>query len=114
MKPLLFVLILLATNTALAQDDFVYNDHGKRDPFKPLVSATGLVITYDEDLSVGDLALEGIIADSSGNNAALVNGKIVKVGDQIGPYTVDVITLDHVEFLKDNQRYTLKMRKGGL
>ena len=49
----------------------MYDDHGKRDPFLPLVSSTGMVVTYDEDLSVNDLVLEGIVADSAGNNAAL-------------------------------------------
>jgi len=111
MRIFIFVLLLFITNLVYAQDSFVYDDHGKRDPFKPLVSADGLVITYDEDLSVNDLNLEGVIADSSGNNAAIVNDKIVKVHDSIGPYVVDVITDDHVEFLKGTQRYILKIKK---
>jgi len=100
MKLTIFVLLLFFTNSVYAQSAFVYDDHGKRDPFVPLVSSAGMVVTYDEDLSVNDLILEGIAADSSGNNAAIVNGKVVKVHDQIGPYIVDVITFDHVEFLK--------------
>src|SRR5471030_1931764 len=99
MRLLIFVL-LLSANSVYAQEAFVYDDHGKRDPFVPLVSSTGMVVTYDEDLSVNDLVLEGIVADASGNNVAIVNGKVVKAHDQIGPYLVDVITVDHVEFLK--------------
>ena len=113
MRFLIFVLLLLIANVVYAQEAFVYDDHGKRDPFLPLVSSAGLVVTYDEDLSVNDLSLEGIIADASGNNAALVNGKIVKTHDQIGPYVVDVIAVDHVEFLKGTERYVLKI-KGGM
>ncbi len=114
MRSLIFVLILLAANRVYAQEAFMYNDHGKRDPFAPLVSSAGMVVTYDEDLSVNDLALEGIVADASGNNAAIVNGKVVKAHDQIGPYLVDVIAVDHVEFLKGTERFILKIKKGGM
>jgi len=115
MRILIVVLILFFAKSVYAQDTFVYDDHGKRDPFVPLVSSTGLIITYDDNLSVNDLALEGIIADPTGtNNAALVNGKIVKVQDQIGPYVIDVIASDHVELLKGTDRYILKMKKGDL
>ena len=114
MRFLTFMLVLISTNSVYAQEAFVYDDHGKRDPFVPLVSSSGMVITYDQDLSVNDLVLEGIVADASGNNAALVNGKIVKAHDQIGPYTVDVIAADHVEFLKGTQRFILKLKKGSV
>ena len=86
MRSFILVLILFFANSVYAQEAFVYNDHGKRDPFVPLVSSAGMVVTYDEDLSVNDLVLEGIVADASGNNVAIVNGKIVKAHDQIGPY----------------------------
>ena len=89
----------------------MYNDHGKRDPFMPLVSSDGIVVAYDQDLSVNDLTLEGIVADVSGRNVAIVNGKIVKAHDQIGPYVVDIITFDHVEFLKGTERSILKLKK---
>src|ERR1700679_3446554 len=104
MKFIIFLLIIFFENSLYAQEPFVYDDHGKRDPFVPLVSSTGMVVTYDEDLAVNDLVLEGIVADASGNNAAIVNGKVVKVHDQIGPYVVDVIAVDHVEFLKGTER----------
>ncbi len=112
MRLFIFVLLLFCSNSVYAQEAFVYNDHGKRDPFVPLVSSTGMVVTYDEDLSVNDLVLEGIVADTSGNNAAIVNGKVVKAHDQIGPYVVDVIAMDHVEFLKGTQRFILRLKKG--
>ena len=107
----IFVLTLLFANVVYAQGSFVYDDHGKRDPFVPLVSSAGMVVTYDEDLSVNDLVLEGIVSDASGNNLAIVNGKVVKIHDQIGPYLVDVIAIDHVEFIKENQRFILKLKK---
>jgi len=108
---LAFVVLLFSSNLVYAQEAFVYDDHGKRDPFVPLVSSAGLVVTYDQDLSVNDLALEGIVAGSSGDNAAIVNGKVVRNGDQIGPYVVDVIAVDHVEFLKGTERFILKIKR---
>jgi len=114
MRLLIYAMIFLFAKSVCAQGNFVYDDHGKRDPFLPLVSPTGMVVTYDEDLSVNDLVLEGIVADAAGNNAALVNGKIVRAHDQIGPYMVDVIAIDHVEFLKSDQRFILKLKSGGM
>ena len=60
MRLLICVLILIFANLVYAQGAFVYDDHGKRDPFAPLVSSAGMVVTYDEDLAVNDLVLEGI------------------------------------------------------
>jgi len=114
MRSLAFVVILLSANLVYAKETFVYDDHGKRDPLVPLVSSAGMVVTYDEDLAVNDLVLEGIAADASGNNAAIVNGKVVKVHDQVGPYLVDIIAVDHVELLKGDQRFILKLKKGGM
>jgi len=105
---------LLFLSLANAQAAFVYDDHGKRDPFVPLVSSSGMVVTYDRDLSVDDLVLEGIVADASGENIAIVNGKIVKNHDHIGPYVVGLIAVDHVEFLQGTDRFVLKMKKGGM
>ena len=114
MRLLILVSILFFANSVYTQGAFVYNDHGKRDPLTPLVSSDGRVVDYDEDLLVNDFVLEGVVADTSGNNVAIVNGKIVKAHDQIGPYVVDAITVDHVEFLKGTERFILKMKKGGM
>ena len=108
------VLILFFADSLYAQENFVYDDHGKRDPFVPLVSSSGMVITYDENLSLNDLVLEGIASDASGNNAAIVNDKVVKIHDTIGPYVVDAIGPDYVEFLKGGEKFVLKLKKGGL
>ncbi len=93
---------------------FVYDDHGRRDPFLPQVSATGTVITYEADLMPGDMILEGIVADAQGNNVAVVNGKIVKTGDMIGPYAVAAVRLDNVELVKDGQHSIVRLKKGGM
>ena len=109
---LTFVLLLFSANLVYAKESFVYDDHGKRDPFVPLVSSAGIVVTYDEDMAVNDLVLEGIVADTTGNDSvAIVNGRVVKAHDQIGPYIVDRVAVDHVEFLKGNERFILRLKK---
>lgn len=105
------MLMYLFVNSVYAEEGFVYNDHGKRDPFTPLVSSSGMVLTYDEDLSLNDLVLEGIVADASGNNAAIVNGKVVRVHDEVGPYVVQTIGTDHVDLMKGSEAFTLKLKK---
>ena len=113
MRIFIFVLVLIFTNLVYAQVPFVYDEHGKRDPFVPLVSSAGMLVTYDKDLALNDMVLEGILTDPTGSNAAIVNGKVVKVQDPIGPYTVSLIGLDHVEFTKGTEKFVLGLKKGG-
>ncbi|MBI3314966.1 MAG: hypothetical protein HYZ86_03375 [Candidatus Omnitrophica bacterium] len=110
---LLYVCIVPAVFASADGGAFVYDDHGRRDPFMPQVSAAGAVITYEADLTAGDMVLEGIVADAQGNNVAVINGKIVKQGDRIGLYAVAAVRPDDVELVKDDQRFTVKLKKGG-
>jgi hypothetical protein len=116
MKKVLWIILFLTTTLSFAQDNknFVYNEHGKKDPFGPLVSSTGAVISYDTDMSATDLILEGVIGDAKGNNLALINGKVVKPGDQVGLYTIDSIGNDHVDLIKGQEHLTVKLKKGGI
>ena len=106
--------MFLAATPAYAQGDgFVYDDHGRRDPFGPLVTSGGEVVISDADLTAADMNLQGLVADSQGNNLAIINGKIIKAGDHVGLYKVDTVTVDHVELLKEQERVILKLKKGG-
>ncbi len=105
--------MIMARCVTFAEDVFVYDAHSKHDPFNPLVTSTGSVQLYDADLTVADMTLEGILEDPGGNSAAIVNGKILKIGDQIGPYQIQTITSDHVILLKDGEGFTLNIKKGG-
>lgn len=108
--------VLFFTSNALAQVvPFVYDNHGKNDPFFPLVTVTGAVITYDPaDMNVGDLILEGIVADKTGMNAAIINGKIVSAGDAVGSYVIESVGIDEVNLIQGDQKSVLKLKKGGL
>ena len=98
--------------TAFAEGNtFQYDDHGKRDPFWPLVTAEGVMINYEKDLLISDVMLEGIIADANGKNMAIINGVIVKLNDQIGLFTVSQIEQDRVILLKGQKKFMLKLKK---
>lgn len=109
-------LVFFSLNALAQQAPFVYDDHGRHDPFAPLVTPAGSMITYDTDLSMTDLVVEGIVADSQGNNAAIINGKIVAAGDALGAYSIDKINVDGVEVSKGEQHLEIKVKKekGGL
>lgn len=110
---LMVLLPVMFVTIALAEDVFVYDAHGKHDPFNALVTTSGSVQIYDSDLTVGDMTLEGVLEDPGGNSAAIINGKIIKVGDLLGPYQVQSIASDHVVLLKDGEGFTLNIKKGG-
>ncbi len=114
MKALLWFLCLTVVTVVYADEKaFVYNEHGKHDPFWPLVSPSGTRINYDTVSTATDMILEGIVEDSKGNNVAIINGKIVKAKDQVGSYVIESITKDHVDLVKGQERLTLKIKKEG-
>lgn len=108
----------MAAVPVLAQEDekpeeaFVYDDHGKKDPLLSLVSPAGVFLNYDSDFQIYDLSLEGIMEDPSGN-LAIINGRIVKEGDQVGNFTVEKITDKTVNLIKGSQNFLLRLKKGG-
>ena len=112
---LIFVFVFTIPLEINAQGDegFVYNDHEKRDPFWPLVSPSGKILSYDKDLLISEISLEGIMADSQGRNIAIINGVVLKQGDKIGLFEVDVITKTQVILKKGQEQAVLDLNKGG-
>lgn len=93
--------------------DFTYDDRGKRDPFAPLVGPGGALISYDSEMTISDMHLQGIIGDAQGS-IAIINGKVVKASEMVGGYQVHSIGTDEVDLVKDQQHFTLKLKKGGI
>jgi len=97
---------------AFAQNEFVYDDHGKRDPFIPLVTADGrLVKLEDETATATALTVEGIMYDKDGISYVLVNGEAVKIGDTIGGYQVLRIEKNKVIFIKEGNSTEVELKK---
>ncbi len=112
MKKIISVLLVLIATCAYAQDnDFVYDDHGKRDPFWRLVTPSGVIVNYDQDLLISDMILEGIIYDSMGKSFAIVNGSVIKPNDKIGLYVVTKIEQRKVTLKKGQEQFVLELKK---
>ena len=94
-----------------AEQLFEYNDHGRRDPFWRLVSPSGAILSYDKDISVSDMILEGIIYEPDGMALAIINGEIVKKNDSIGLYVISEIEQSRVILNRGQERFVLTMKK---
>jgi len=92
-------------------ESFVYDDKGRRDPLMKLVTAEGTIVSYDMDLLIADLTLEGIIFDPHGNSLAIINGKIVKVDDKIGLFVVLAIEQSRIILSKGQEKFVLELKK---
>lgn len=110
-------LIILTTHhlpltNIFAQEQFIYDAKGKRDPFIPLVTPDGRLLKLEEKEGIAGLLLEGIIYDDGGLSYAIINGEVVKAGDTINAYQVREIGKDKVFFIKDGQPVELELKKG--
>jgi hypothetical protein len=116
---LLWILILACLSVrqgfwiyTFGQEQFVYDDRGKRNPFIPLVTPDGMILNLDKtEEKKQDLAIEGIIYDRYGLSYALVNGEVVKVGDTIGEYQVLKVEKDRVIFIKEGEPLVVKFKE---
>lgn len=109
---IVIILVFLATVVAFAEEqEFVYDAKSKRDPFWKLVSPKGIIINYDTDLLVSDLAIEGIIFDPGGNSLAIINGKVVKPKEKIGLFFISEIEKDRVFLIKGQETFVLELKK---
>ncbi len=110
-----FLFITSLTSIAIAAEEkkevFVYEDHGRRDPFLKLVNANGLSMNYDSDMLISDVVLEGIVGGGQGNFLAIINSSIVKPGDTIGPFIVQKIEMDQVTLTKGQETSILRLKK---
>ncbi len=107
----LTVMSLYSLRAAETDSKFQYNDHNRRDPFWRLVLPDGTVLSYDTDLMISDMVLEGVIFDPNGKSLAIINGKVLKVGDRLGLFTLTEIHRGYVILTKANKRYVLQMKK---
>ncbi|MCX5697156.1 MAG: hypothetical protein NTU54_04210 [Candidatus Omnitrophica bacterium] len=98
-----------------AQERFVYDRGGGRNPFIPLITPDGRMVQLDttEVKRSGDLLVEGIIYDDSGMSYAVVNSQIVKAGDQVQGYEVVTIEKNKIIIKKDNSVKEIPLSKEG-
>jgi hypothetical protein len=99
---------------SFAEEQFIYNAKGKRDPFIPLVTPDGRLLNLDkEEEATKGLLLEGIMYDKYGISYAIVNGRVVKVGDEVIGYQILRIEKNKVIFIKEGQPTEVELKKEG-
>lgn len=96
--------------SAFAEEQFVYDDKAKRNPFMPLVTTDGRLISLGQQDN-SEINLEGIIYDEAGSSYAIVNQSIVRISDWVGDYRVLKIEKNKVIFLKDGQPIEAELKK---
>lgn len=100
------VLILYIFCGTVFAEEFVYDSHGKKDPFGPPVVTTAE--KTDEEVLSG-VKLEGIIWDEK-KPLAVINDKVVAAGDEVGGAKVIEIKQHEVLFDVDGQIVQVKLR----
>lgn len=107
------ILWLTRLSNIFAQENFVYDAKGKRNPFIPLVTSDGRLLKLDKEERGGNegLSIEGVIYDKGGRSFAIVNGSVVGVGDSVDDYQVLKIEENKVVFIKEGKALEVKMEK---
>ncbi len=101
---LLTLCFLSLSSILLAQEEkVIYDDKGIRDPFIALVTPDGRLLSLEPASSESKIILEGITYDKNGYSYAIINNKVVGVGDYILGYAVFKIEKEKVILLKDNK-----------
>ncbi len=104
-------LIAAMTGFLYAQETFEYDAKGKRDPFVPLVSGQGVYVSDAYGITnIKDIRLEGIVWDGTKGSIAIVNGEIIREGQEIGSVKVIKIERDAVLFDVDGETVKVELR----
>lgn len=90
----------------LFAEEFLYDAHGKKDPFSPPIISTGEK-TGAEVLT--GVKLEGIIWDEK-KPIAIINDKVVGIGDTISGAKIIEIKKDEVIFDINGQTVSVKIK----
>jgi len=110
-KIFFLALVLILCSAAFAQEGFIYDPQGKRDPFIPLVTPDGRLLKLEQASGAAGLSLEGIIYDNQGISYAIVGGEIVKIGDKVLEYQVLKIEANKVIFIKDGEPMEVELKE---
>lgn len=106
-----FYLSSVVCRLSFTQEQFVYDAKGKRDPFIPLVTPEGRLISLDTEQTKKALNLEGIIYDANGISYAIINGAVVRIGDMVDDNQVLKIESNKVIFIKEGNPFELELKE---
>lgn len=118
---LITVCLVFGLNIFASEDEFMYNSHNKRDPFVPMFEfdkgqeSNAQQTTATED-SQGDngyitIGLEGIVFDPNTGSRVIIDGQILKVGDEGDGFKVEQIFPDRVIVDVSGEKKVVKLRE---
>lgn len=105
------LLALAATVYSFSQQEFKYDAEKQRNPFMPLVTSDGRLLTLQQAPVVKQLMLQGITYDESGFSFCVINDEVVMVGDRIDGYRVIKIEKEKVTLSKEGETLEMELRK---
>ena len=117
MKKLLAVIFLLVSLCMMSyaeEGTFIYDSHGMRDPFVPLLGIATKKRTIEslEDIaSIEDVNLQGLAYDSAGKRTAIINGEMIREGETVGHLTIKKILEDEVILTINTDEYKLNINE---
>ena len=93
--------MIFMSSALIAAEESMYNAHGKRDPFIPLVTST--MKSSSSNLlgveTIDDLVVEGVVYDPQQGSVVIVNGTVLKEGEELGSVKVVKVKVDGAFFL---------------
>ena len=91
--------VLLDFSLAFAEE-FRYDNHGRRDPFIPVTEVSRGTL-----LGSGELRLEGIVIDQAGSSYVLVNGQVLREGEELEGFALKKVEPNRAFFEKEGETF---------
>ncbi|MBD3296543.1 MAG: hypothetical protein GF392_04180 [Candidatus Omnitrophica bacterium] len=91
---------------------YVYDAHGKRDPFVPLL---GVAVASprgggaEQIMSIEDVELEGVLVSGDGTRNVIINGEVLPEGRTVGSMTIVDIKTGSVRIKIGEQIYEVDL-----
>ena len=104
-------LILGLSVYSFSQEESKYDSEKQRNPFVPLVTSDGRLLTLQKAPVIKQLILQGITFDPGGFSFCVINGEVAMVGSQIDEYRVIKIEEEKVTLVKDGETIEMELRK---
>lgn len=98
------LVLVLGAGQVFAEEPAGYDSGGRRDPFVPLISASGAA---KSGTKAGTLQFQGIIIDARKGASALINGQLYQKGDRVDNTDVVDVFADRVVVKQGNEEKTI-------
>lgn len=105
------VCLLLSGGSGQASDAGTDSGAPRRDPFIPLITPAGFLMSVEPQQKNAALRLEGVTYDPNGGSIAVINGQLLQVGDEISDAVVISIEAARVTVIQDNKKIDLELRR---